>query len=117
MSSNEAFEALRAACDALGDVDVSGWDDTLLAGHLPELSAALCSLDSEVSRVAEDVRARGFSVAEPAGEPVAAHGAGVIAEPAVGAGAEPGVESGPAVELVLRLAAPAAAPVGEAAAA
>lgn len=113
MSSNEAFEALRAACDALGDVDVSGWDDTLLAGHLAELSAALCSLDSEVSRLAEDVRSRGFRVAEPDAVPVAAHGSGGVAEQAA-VRAEPG----PAVELVLRLAAPAAAaPVGEPAAA
>ena len=42
MSSNEAIVALRAAGSALGDVDVSGWDETALTAQLAELSDALC---------------------------------------------------------------------------
>ncbi|WP_305789127.1 MULTISPECIES: hypothetical protein [Micromonosporaceae] len=66
MSSNEAIEALRAAGSALGDVDVSGWDDSALSDRLADLSAALCELDAQLSRVADAVRARGLQIAEPA---------------------------------------------------
>jgi hypothetical protein len=65
MSSKEAIVRLDAAVSALGDVDVSGWDDTTLRGHLDELSAALCRIDAQLSRVADAVRARGFRVEEP----------------------------------------------------
>ncbi len=63
--ANAAIVALRAAGSALGDVDVSGWDDTMLTDQLAELSAALCQLDAQLSRVADAVRARGFRIAEP----------------------------------------------------
>ena len=73
MSSNEAITRLRAAVTALGDVDVSGWDDTALTAQLAELSDALCQLDAQLSRVAEAIRARGYRIAEPVtAEPVAA---------------------------------------------
>ena len=65
MSSNEAITRLRAAVSALGDVDVSGWDDPALTEHLEELSAALCEVDTQLSRVADAIRARGFRIAEP----------------------------------------------------
>jgi hypothetical protein len=65
MSSNEVITRLRAAVSALGDVDVSGWDDTALNDCLAELSSALCEVDAELSRVADAVRARGFRVVEP----------------------------------------------------
>ena len=65
MSSNEALLRLRATVSALGDVDVSGWDDTALTDHLAELSTALCEVDAQLSRVADAVRARGFRIAEP----------------------------------------------------
>ncbi len=65
MSSNEAIARLCAAVSALGDVDVSGWDDTALEDHLADLSAALCEVDAELSRVADAVRARGFWIVEP----------------------------------------------------
>jgi hypothetical protein len=65
MSSNDAIAALRVAGSALGDVDVSGWDEAALNDKLAELSDALCELDAQVSRVADAVRARGFRVAEP----------------------------------------------------
>ncbi|GAB1689968.1 hypothetical protein [Krasilnikovia sp. M28-CT-15] len=65
MSSNDAIARLRAAVSALGDVDVSAWDDTALTNHLQELSAALCEVDAQLSRLADAVRARGFRVAEP----------------------------------------------------
>ncbi|MFI1989801.1 hypothetical protein [Actinoplanes sp. NPDC020271] len=61
----ESIARLRAAVRALGDVDVSGWDDSTLTEHLDELSRALCGLDAELSRVAESVRARGFRIDEP----------------------------------------------------
>jgi hypothetical protein len=66
MSSNEAITRLRAAVSALGDVDVSVWDDSALTEHLDELSAALVEVDVQLSRVADAIRARGFRVAEPA---------------------------------------------------
>ena len=65
MSSNEAIARLQAVVRALGDVDVSGWDETALTDQLAELSDALCQLDAQLSRVAEDIRARGFRIAEP----------------------------------------------------
>jgi hypothetical protein len=65
MSSNDAIARLDAAVSALGDVDVSGWDDAALQGHLDELSTALCHLDAQLSRVADAVRARGFRITEP----------------------------------------------------
>ncbi|WIM97595.1 hypothetical protein ACTOB_001130 [Actinoplanes oblitus] len=61
----ESIARLRAAVRALGDVDVSGWDDTTLTEHLDELSQALCGIDAELTRVAEAVRARGFRIDEP----------------------------------------------------
>lgn len=65
MSSNDAMVRLHAAVDALGDVDVSVWDDAALRDHLAELSLALCRVDEQLSRVADAVRARGFRIAEP----------------------------------------------------
>jgi len=65
MRSNELITRLRAAVSALVEVDVSGWDDVALNDHLAELSAALCEVDAELSRVADAVRARGFRVVEP----------------------------------------------------
>jgi hypothetical protein len=65
MSSNDAIGRLRAAVSALGDVDVSGWDDTALTDHLDELSEALVEVDAQLSRVADAIRARGFRIAEP----------------------------------------------------
>jgi hypothetical protein len=64
MSTKEAIERLDAAVRALGDVDVSGWSESSLRGHLDELSAVLCQVDSELARVADAVRARGFTVEE-----------------------------------------------------
>ncbi|HYN95891.1 MAG TPA: hypothetical protein VES42_18760 [Pilimelia sp.] len=66
MSTNEAIARLDAAVSALGDVDVSGWSDATLHGHLDELSAALCRVDAQLARLADAVRARGYRVAEPA---------------------------------------------------
>jgi len=65
MSSNEALLRLRAAVSALGDVNVSGLDDDALTDHLGDLSAALCEVDTQLSRVADAIRARGFRIAEP----------------------------------------------------
>ncbi|MFI5891244.1 hypothetical protein ACIA5D_14150 [Actinoplanes sp. NPDC051513] len=56
---------MRAAVRALDDVDVSHWDDSSLTEHLEEISATLCALDAQVSRVADAVRARGFRIDEP----------------------------------------------------
>ncbi|GAB7039811.1 hypothetical protein JCM9533A_36610 [Catenuloplanes niger JCM 9533] len=56
---------LDAAVSALGDVDVSGWDDTVLAEHLDDLSAALVAVDGQLARLADAVRARGLRVVEP----------------------------------------------------
>ncbi|WP_285471649.1 hypothetical protein [Actinoplanes sp. NBRC 101535] len=61
----ESISRLRVAALALEDVDVSGWDDATLNDHLDDLSKVLCTLDSELARVAEAVRARGFRIEEP----------------------------------------------------
>ena len=61
----ESIARLRVAARALSDVDVSGWDDATLNDHLEELSKVLCTLDAELTRVADAVRAKGFRVAEP----------------------------------------------------
>jgi hypothetical protein len=65
MSSNDAISRLRAAVSALGDLDVSGWDDAALTDQLDELSAALCEVDTQLTRISDAVRARGFRIAEP----------------------------------------------------
>lgn len=65
MSSNDVIVRLNAAVGALGDVDVSGWDDSALRDRLAELSTALCGVDAQLSRVADEVRARGFHIVEP----------------------------------------------------
>jgi hypothetical protein len=61
----ESIARLRAAVHALDEVDVSGWDDSALTDHLDEISASLCAIDAQLSRVADAVRARGYNIAEP----------------------------------------------------
>ena len=61
----EALARLRSAVRALDQVDVAGWDDSTLTEDLEELSATLCAIDAQLSRVADEVRARGFRIAEP----------------------------------------------------
>jgi hypothetical protein len=68
MRSHERLESiarLRAAVSALGTVDVSAWDDDALTDHLEELSAALCAVDAQLTRLTDAVRARGFRISEP----------------------------------------------------
>lgn len=66
MSTKESIARLDAAVDALRGVDVSSWTDDSLRAELGDLSAALCALDSVLARVADQVRARGLRVEEPA---------------------------------------------------
>lgn len=66
MCTKEAIARLDAAVTALGDVEVSSWSEDALRDHLGELSAALCALDALLSRVADQVRARGLRIEEPA---------------------------------------------------
>jgi hypothetical protein len=61
----ESIARLRAAVLALDDIDVAQWDDTALTDDLAEISASLCAIDAQLSRVADAVRARGFPIAEP----------------------------------------------------
>ncbi|MGK5681288.1 hypothetical protein [Actinoplanes sp. URMC 104] len=61
----ESIARLRAAVRAMDEVDVADWDDGALTDHLEELSATLCAIDAQVTRVADAVRARGFRIAEP----------------------------------------------------
>ncbi|WP_329103561.1 hypothetical protein OG792_27170 [Micromonospora sp. NBC_01699] len=65
MSTNEAIVRLHAAVSALGDVNVSAWSEEVLTDQLGELSSVLCALDSVLSRVADEIRARGLRVEEP----------------------------------------------------
>ena len=60
----ESIARLRSAVIALDQVDVSGWDDSAMSEHLAEISATLCAIDAQLSRVADAVRARGFRIAE-----------------------------------------------------
>jgi hypothetical protein len=61
----ESIARLRAAVRALDEIDLSGWDDSALTDHLDEISATLCAIDAQLTRVADAVRARGFRIAEP----------------------------------------------------
>ena len=61
----ESIARLRATVRALDEVDVSGWDDSALTDHLDEISATLCAIDAQLTRVADAVRARGFRISEP----------------------------------------------------
>ncbi len=61
----ESMARLRSAVLAMDQVDVSGWDDNALTEHLDEISATLCAIDAQLTRVADAVRARGFRIAEP----------------------------------------------------
>ncbi|SCE94835.1 hypothetical protein GA0074696_1828 [Micromonospora purpureochromogenes] len=65
MRTNDVMARLEAAVSALGDVDVSAWPEDTLKEQLGELSAALVALDGVLSRVAEEVRARGLRIEEP----------------------------------------------------
>ncbi|MFF3855183.1 hypothetical protein [Micromonospora sp. NPDC002575] len=65
MSTNEVMARLDAAVSALGDVDVSAWSEDTLKEHLGDLSTALVTLDTLLSRVADEVRARGLRIEEP----------------------------------------------------
>ncbi|MFI7021957.1 MULTISPECIES: hypothetical protein [Micromonospora] len=65
MRTNEVMARLEAAVSALGDVDVSAWPEATLKEQLAELSAALVAVDASLSRIAEEVRARGLRVEEP----------------------------------------------------
>jgi hypothetical protein len=61
----EAIARLRSVARALDDIDVAGWDDTDLMEHLDEISLSLCAIDTQLSRVADAVRARGLAITEP----------------------------------------------------
>ncbi len=62
MSTNDVIDRLDATVRALDEVDVAAWSDATLRGHLDRLSAVLCRVDGQLSRVAEAVRARGFRI-------------------------------------------------------
>ncbi|MEU5787447.1 hypothetical protein ABZ754_06925 [Micromonospora purpureochromogenes] len=65
MRTNDVMARLEAAVSALGDVDVSAWPEDTLKEQLGELSAALVALDGVLSRVSDEVRARGLRIEEP----------------------------------------------------
>ncbi|MFC0006829.1 hypothetical protein [Micromonospora siamensis] len=65
MRTNDLMVRLTAAASALGDLDVSAWPEDTLKDQLGELSAALVALDSQLTRVADEVRARGLRIEEP----------------------------------------------------
>ena len=74
MRTNEVIARLDAAVSALRDVDVSAWPEESLRAQLGELSVALCAIDSALARVADEVRARGLRVEEPAAVPPSRRG-------------------------------------------
>lgn len=65
MRTNDEMSRLQAAVSALGDVDVSAWPEDTLKDQLGELSAVLVALDTLLTRVADEVRARGLRIEEP----------------------------------------------------
>ncbi|OKI61068.1 hypothetical protein [Micromonospora sp. CB01531] len=65
MRTNDEMARLQAAVSALGDVDVSAWPEDTLKDQLGELSAALVALDTLLTRIADEVRARGLRIEEP----------------------------------------------------
>ncbi|MGW5670116.1 hypothetical protein [Micromonospora sp. NPDC003776] len=65
MRTNDELARLQAAVSALGDVDVSAWPEDTLKEQLGELSAALVMLDALLTRIADEVRARGLRIEEP----------------------------------------------------
>ncbi|NES28968.1 hypothetical protein GCE86_19565 [Micromonospora terminaliae] len=65
MRTNDEMSRLQAAVSALGDVDVSAWSEDALKEQLGELSAVLVTLDTLLTRVADEVRARGLRIEEP----------------------------------------------------
>ncbi|SCL39002.1 hypothetical protein GA0070624_6413 [Micromonospora rhizosphaerae] len=65
MRTNDEMARLQAAVTALGDLDVSAWPEDTLKDQLGELSAALVALDTQLTRIADEVRARGLRVEEP----------------------------------------------------
>ncbi|MEU5724370.1 MULTISPECIES: hypothetical protein [unclassified Micromonospora] len=65
MRTNDEMARLQAAVSALGDVDVSAWPEDTLKEQLGELSAALVALDTLLTRIADEVRARGLRIEEP----------------------------------------------------
>ena len=65
MRTNDEMARLKAAVSALGDVDVSAWSEDTLKDQLGDLSAALVTLDTLLTRIAEEVRARGLRIEEP----------------------------------------------------
>ena len=65
MRTNDEMARLQAAVSALGDVDVSAWSEDTLKDQLGELSATLVALDALLTRVADEVRARGLRIEEP----------------------------------------------------
>ncbi len=65
MRTNDEMSRLQAAVSALGDVDVSAWPEDALKDQLGELSAVLVTLDTLLTRVADEVRARGLRIEEP----------------------------------------------------
>ncbi|SCF07601.1 hypothetical protein [Micromonospora mirobrigensis] len=65
MRTNDLMARLTAAAGALGDLDVSAWPEDTLKDQLGELSAALVALDTQLTRVADEVRARGLRIEEP----------------------------------------------------
>ncbi|MEU3455687.1 hypothetical protein ABZ671_19110 [Micromonospora sp. NPDC006766] len=65
MRTNDEMVRLQAAVSALGDVDVSAWSEDTLKDQLGDLSATLVALDALLTRVADEVRARGLRIEEP----------------------------------------------------
>lgn len=65
MRTNDEMTRLQAAVNALGDVHVSAWPEDTLKDRLGELSATLVTLDALLTRVADEVRARGLRIEEP----------------------------------------------------
>ncbi len=69
MRTNESIARLADVVRAMGDLDLTDWSDDTLQGHLDELSTVLCRVDSQLARIADAVRARGFRIEEPAPVP------------------------------------------------
>ena len=64
MRTNDVIERLDSAVSALASVDLADLSDAAIEESLGQLSIALCRVDLLLSRLADETRARGFTIVE-----------------------------------------------------
>jgi hypothetical protein len=64
MRTNDVIDRLDAAVSALSSVDLADLSDAAIEESLVQLSLALCRVDVLLCQLAEQTRARGFTILE-----------------------------------------------------